>query len=314
MKEVEGINFLKWMYVHLKQILIVQAIALILSIVFSSPYFIPEEYKSTCIVYPNNLWEYSHETPTEQMMEFLNSVDVKNEVIEKFNLRKHYDLLYTEPYFKKLYKKYDDNVDISPTQYNAVDITVYDISPDTAYEMVTSLLDFLNDKIKAVQHEKSMELVAMWKKALSNKQREIDSMTNRSKQLSSEYGLFDYTMQSKEISKAYYEALTNGKSTKQLDELNKQMKNLEEHGIEFQTNNEHIKSAITNYTAIETKYEDVLKDINNNLTYWSYVSAPYKPDNSYYPNRFLIIICTCLTAFIFSILVIGGIEKSKQKT
>ncbi|HTA28424.1 MAG TPA: hypothetical protein VK809_11580, partial [Bacteroidia bacterium] len=203
----ESLSFLKWIYRRIKPLLIIQLIALGLSIVFSSQYFMPREYKSYAVVYPSNMSDYSHESPTEQMIEFLNSVDIKNKVIDKFDLRRHYDFPQgSKPFYDRLYAKYDKNVTIKPTEYGAVEIIVYDISPDTAYQMVNGILDMLNKKVEEVQKEKSQEVVDMWTLQLSTKKHQIDSMSSLSKQLSNQYGLLEYGSQTREVSRAYYQS------------------------------------------------------------------------------------------------------------
>ncbi len=308
----ESLSFLYWIARRIKPLLVIQVIALCLSIIFSSAYFMPKEYKSYAIVYPSNLSDYSHESPSEQLIEFFNSVDIKNEVISKFNLSKHFGFPQNgKPYLSKLYHKYDDNVSVKPTEFGAVELTVYDIDPDTAYEMAAYIIESLNKKVLNVHKQQFVEVADMWYRQLILKQHQIDSMTIRSKILSEQYGLLEYGNQTKEISRAYYQALTGGKGSGQLTEIEQQLKNLQEHGIEFRETNQHIDEAVTDYNTLESKYEDALKDVNKQLTYCNLVSTPYKPDSYTYPLRMLIILCTCLGALFFSIIFLKGAEKLK---
>ena len=314
MTEFESLNFFQWIYKHLKSLLIIEVIALALSIVFSSQYFIHKEYKSYAVVYPSNMADYSHESPCEQMIEFLNSVDIKDEVIDKFNLRKHYFNLSRSKKITddKLYGEYDRNVVVSPTLFRAVELDVYDINPDTAYQMVNYILDVLNNKILRVQKEKALEVANMWKTQLDLKEHQIDSMTNIARQLSKQYGLLEYNSQSREISKAYYEVLAFGKNSKQADEITKQMQNIEDYGIIFRTMNEHIETAVGDENALGVRYEDAMKDVNRHFTYWNLVSAPYINNSSSYPSRMLIVLCSCAAALIFSILFIRTLERIRH--
>ena len=312
MEVVENISYLKWLYNHKVPLLIIQVIAIVLSIVFSSQYFMPKEYESEAIVYPSNMVDYSHESPSEQMIEFLNSVDIKNEVIAKFNLRKHYNLYQDgKPEYNKLYHKFDHNVTIKPTEYGAVEITVSDISPDTAYQMVNSILAILNDKIKQVQKEKSMEQVNVWKIELDIKKHKLDSMTNLSKELSEKYGLLEYTGQTREVLRSYYQTINSGKGTKQFDELVQQIKNMQDYGIDFREINWHLEDAITDYSQIESKYQEAKKEADKEVTYYNLVNTPYIADSSSYPMRSLIVIGVCFAAFVFSVLFIKSAEKIK---
>lgn len=311
MAKFESWSFLQWLSKHFAALLIIQVIAVALSVAFSSPYFIPKEYKSYALIYPANMADYAHESPTEQMLEFFNSVDIKNAVIEKFNLEKHY-FGNKKTQYDKLYREYDRNVVVSPTLFRAVELDITDISPDTAYEMVNYTLQILNKKILAVQKEKAMEVADMWKTQLDLKQYQIDSMTNAAHQLSRQYGLVDYEAQSREVSKAYWTALALGKGSKNLSEITQQLNNLEDYGIKFKIINQHIETAVNDQNLLGIKYEDAMKDVNKHYTYYNLVSAPYKADSSCYPLRWVIVLLSCLSGFIFSVLFISTIEKIRK--
>src|SRR6185312_10768744 len=198
---------------------------------------------------------------------------------------------------------------ISPTLFRAVEIDVSDISSDTAYEMVDYMLQVLDKKILQVQREKSMEVANMWKTQLDLKEYQIDSMVNAANQLSKQYGLVDYDGQSKEVSKAYWTAVAEGKSSKQLVDVTQQMNNLENYGIRFKIINQHIQTAVNDENLLGVKYEDAMKDANKHYTYYNLVSAPYKADAPYYPMRLFIVLIACAGALIFSILFIRTVEK-----
>lgn len=311
MESFESLDFLRWIFRKIKPLIIVQVGALVCSIIFSSQFFMPKEYGSETVVYPYNMSEYSHELPSEQMLEFLNSTDIKNKVIDRFDLSKHYDIPKNgKPYLDRLYSEYDHNVNVKPTEYGAVEIKVYDISPDTAFEMVNGILDILNNKLHQVQKEKSMEVANMYRMALETRKHQIDSMQSLSKELSTKYGLLEYESQTREVSRAYYQSLASGRSSKN-DEITQQIKNLQDYGMEFRALNQHIESAIIDYNDKEIKYDDAMKDVNKNLTYWNMVSAPFKPDTYCYPLRLLIVLGTCFAAFVFSIVVMRAMEKLK---
>ena len=79
-------NRWKW---HL---VIVAAIALVVSVIFSGPAFITPKYKSFAIVYPGNLVAYSTESHTEQMVQLLESSFIRDKVIAQFHLAERYKI------------------------------------------------------------------------------------------------------------------------------------------------------------------------------------------------------------------------------
>jgi len=292
---------------HKKALIGVQVIAIIAASIFSSPYFMPQQFKSFAVVYPYNLAPYSHETPTEQMLEFLSSRDIKEGVIKKFNLASHYDIDTNDRQWKsKLLEKYDKNIIIDATEYEAVEIMVYDVNADSAYRIVNGILNLLNQKVLAVQKAKSVEIAKMWKMQLDTKKKECDSLSNLSKSLSVQYGLLDYSSQTREVTKAYYSS-ASAKS----GDVASQMKNMEERGMELQAINQHLTAALGNYDDILVKYEDAKRDENKQLTFSNIITSPYVADKKSYPIRWLVVLITCVAAFIFSAVVLRTVERFK---
>jgi hypothetical protein len=308
MSAFNNTNYLKWLMDHSRALIVVQVIAVIASVIFSAPYFMPQQFKSFAVVYPYNFSTYSHETPTEQMMEFLTSRDIKEVVMKKFNLAQHYniDTRDDKEWKSKLLEKYDKNILISSTEYEAVEITVYDANPDTAYRIVNGILDVLNQKVLEVQKGKSIEVAKMWKKQLDMKKKECDSLSDRSKFLSTNYGLLDFNGQTREVTKAYY----SGSGAKSA-EVATQMKNMEERETELQAINQHLNAALANYDDILVKYEDAERDVNKELTYSNVITSPYSADKKSYPIRWLVVLITCVSAFLFSAIALRLMERLK---
>ncbi len=71
----------------------------VLAAVFSSAWFITPMFKSYTIVYPANITPYSEESETEQMLQLLQSRDIKDSVIKEFDLAKHYEIDSSYKYF-----------------------------------------------------------------------------------------------------------------------------------------------------------------------------------------------------------------------
>ena len=104
--------FIKWKW-HLAIITLVAAIA---GAVFSSSIFITPMYKSEAVLYPSNVAAYSDETFTEQMLQIMQSNEIMDSVVEKFDLMKHYKISKDYKYWKTaLIGEYRDNVRISRT-------------------------------------------------------------------------------------------------------------------------------------------------------------------------------------------------------
>ncbi len=129
---------------NFKSLFIIGALAAILSAVFSSSTFIAPKYKSSAIVYPSNLGEYSEESPIEQMLQWFDSRKVKDLVIEESNLSEHYDLGKDDPlYSYYMMEEYNENISISETKYESAEIVVLDTDPEKAAAVANSIVNCL---------------------------------------------------------------------------------------------------------------------------------------------------------------------------
>jgi len=100
-KEFDTSNLFIFLFRYRKILTIVTVVAVVLSVVFSSPWFIEPKYESAVIMYPassnsisktllterqsseQDILEYGEEAATEQMLQLLNSSRIRNRVVRK---------------------------------------------------------------------------------------------------------------------------------------------------------------------------------------------------------------------------------------
>lgn len=210
---------LKWK----KHLIIVGLVSLGASILFSSPWFIKPKYKSFALVYPSNLMAYSDESATEQMLQLAQSSDIRDWIINAFDLYKHYeiDTVKNKFHLTEVNKTYDENVNIRKTEYETMEITVFDTDPKIASHMVDSLVHFFDIKARQMQAEKSLEVMVISKNQLDAKKMQMDSMENVLEEYRTKYGLLDYKEQTREATRGYLRGLrtANNASVKASENL-----------------------------------------------------------------------------------------------
>src|ERR1051325_11180077 len=127
-QSLQSINISKELVRWRKHLFIVGLIALVASVIFSGPAFIKPRFKSFAILYPVNLQTYSQESPTENMIQLLESSDIQDQLIRDFNLYSHYEIDTTDNEHMRtdVMKVLEDNVSVKKTEYESVEIKVYD--------------------------------------------------------------------------------------------------------------------------------------------------------------------------------------------
>lgn len=297
---------LKWRK-HLAVITIIGAVA---GIIFSGSTFITPLYKSEAIAYPANINSYSDESQTEQMLQILQSQDIVDSMIQKFNLAAHYKIDPAYRYYQTaLLTEYHQNVKISKTPYEAISIAVKDKDSQQAAEMAMEILRLYDRKIASLHKGKSLEVIHMYELQLATKKRLIDSLQSRLYVLGNEYGLIDYTAQSQEIMKGYLRTVygNNGANinTKGVMELKA---NIEKHGGELLTLLEMIQQEARTFVETKTELEQAQRFYNANLTYSNIISKPFPSDKKAYPVRWIVVSFSAIGAFLLGLLAIFVID------
>jgi hypothetical protein len=297
---------LKWR-VHLMVIL---AVALVLAVIFSSPFFITPKFKSVGVIYPANVSPYSEESETEQMFQILQSQDIMDSVINKYDLPAHYKISKDYKYFKTaIYYEYSQNIKIEKTPYDAVRIEALDKDPVMAANIVESIINYYNMKVRLMHNDKYFEVMDMYRKLLAKKEHDIDSLKTALYNLSVQSGLLGYDQSSEEIMRGYLRTVTSGAASNiNTSEVKRLKENMEKAGGDLILLTESIKNEARAYTAFKVEYEDAMRFYNAKLTYCNVITQPYPADKKSYPVRWLIVAMTFILTFFFSIVVILMVE------
>ena len=190
-----------------KHVAIIAIIALLVSVIISMPFIMEPRYKSEAVVYPSNLAPFSLESPTEQLMQLLQSRTLKAKVLQDQQLWKNYKLDTLDPKFDFNFNQvFDENVRFNQTRFESVNIEVFDKDPLKAQQINVSILKCVNELVKKIHDEKTGEFIEMYGLQLSNKRKSIDSVDRAMQELRNKFGILDYEIQAKEASKNYYQA------------------------------------------------------------------------------------------------------------
>ncbi|PID95560.1 MAG: hypothetical protein CSA94_00900 [Bacteroidetes bacterium] len=303
--------FGKWKW----QFIITMVISAILGVVLSSSLVITPKYKSTALLYPSNIAPYSEESETEQMLQWLQARDIKDSLIQRFNLSKHYKI---DPGYKHYYSTMlwllQENVKISKTQYESIEIVVLDKDPKMAKEMVDAIIDLGNAKIKRIHKSKYKEVVDISKNMLDMNKRELDSVNNILQNLAEKYDIYNLESQSRELMKGYLK--TSGGNNAAINKKNVATlkKSMQQKSAEYLIYSSYVDRLLERYNQSKVSYEDAYKNYSKDFTYTNLITKPYISDNKAYPVRWLIMAYILFSAFLLFIIIVSILEhKSTNK-
>ncbi|MCL3780386.1 hypothetical protein EMN47_08270 [Prolixibacteraceae bacterium JC049] len=292
---------------------IIAVLAFALAALFSSPMFIRPKYKSEARLYPINVESYSNESESEQMLEIVGSMDIKRHMFDAFKLGNYYGIKKDDPYYRtKLIRKYNKNVSIKKTEYETVEIAVMDWEPQRASNMIDSIICYYNEKLRKIHGKKYKELATAAHNDLKKRENEIKDVTVAIEKITKEYGILDFEMQVKELSKGYAEALAAGK-TQAANKIQSMLDRMSLKGGEFEVLSTKLENLQVQSDTLKVRYDKALSRSQQRISYAQVVESPFPADKKSYPVRWLIALLAVAGAEILALLVILLLENGKKQ-
>lgn len=288
-----------------KVLLIVFFSSLILSVAFTGEKFIKPLFKSSTILYPANIFAYSDETNTEQMMQVLQSDDLKKNIIDSLNLFKHYKIDPDERFANtKVNKLFDRRVKIKPTQYGSVKIDVLDRSPKFAYNLINAVIDEYNKLNLEINRKRANEIFVIKEQQYLQKKKEVDSLNFLVDSLIKESKLMEYNLlkQSMYGSFSYLQTKPNNSSSQALSDIS----------LSLFYNQTLLESEIREMVERKSNYEFALSDTQKHLEFANIISNAKISEKKVFPIRSLFCLIIVASTMIFTFVIIVIVEQSKK--
>jgi capsular polysaccharide biosynthesis protein len=293
---------LKWKF-HLG---VIALIAGIIAIVLSSPFFLKPKYKSTSVIYPVNMGAYSEESYTEQMLEILNSGDIRDQMIAAFKLDVHYKISPLYKFYKTaLYGKYAEEVSFRKTENEAVRIQVLDTDPLIASAMVDSLRRFYDKKVQSLHRVKVFEEYNIRTLEISRLQKAADSIAGCLGELGRKYGVLEMTGQSEGLSTAYFQAVANGKDNQTIKDY---FNNVASKSPEARSLMLRVEGVSNQLVKVQELRDDAYRELTKEITYSVVVTPPFPADKKDWPKRSVIVLMSVIFTLMMAMVVIGVTE------
>lgn len=288
-----------------KTFLIIITITAFVSVFIS--FLIPPKFKTIAVVYPIHLSPYSEESQTEQLLQFLNSIYVRDVVIKKLNLIQHYGIDTSKnDYRSLLHYLYRENISFSPTLYESIEIEVKDKNPNMCKKIADCIIQTTDSFIMASKRNQVYSEYSNFENETKKIQHRIDSLNNIIVRIQNEYDIIDASGQAKYISKALAEGKTATNNQKLIDAL----KNKKQY---IQSIENEIKAQIKSLGNILKEKDRLEVDLHGQLSFIQIVSPPYVPDKKYFPVRWIIVALSELAVVSIFFIYILYIHSNQPK-
>ncbi len=344
-KDISSKYLINLLIEHKTSVLIILIVSALAAIIFSSPLFITPLYKSTVILYPTSsnsiskvlisttfnsnkdILEFGESEQTEQMLQVLNSDRIREKVIERFDLMRHYGIKTTQKYpYTKLYKLYDNRIKFRRTEYSAVRITVLDSDAEMAARMANDIAELFDTTMNLMQKEVAVKAFKLVETEYNNLCTEMAALEDSLNTLRS-LGVFDYESQVEMLSQQLAVELGKG-NTQGVKNIQNQLDILAQYGGAYYAISERLDHDRLQLSLVKTKYEEAKMDATEYLPHKFVVTSAHKAEKKCYPIRWVVVTITVVATFLLMIIVLAimnqfgtffrrkahGAEKETQET
>jgi uncharacterized protein involved in exopolysaccharide biosynthesis len=297
-------------------LLILTGIAAVVSIIVSLT--IDEKYKSEVILFPaasgsvsqdllsssyseKSILKLGEDEEVEQLLQILNSDDIRDRIIEEYDLMNHYEIDSRYP-MTTLYKTYSENINFVPTKFMSVKISVMDEDPHIAAKIANKISDLTDTIFYEMQVIKATEAVKLVEKEYNAFQDEIESIED-SLTIIRSYGVVNYNAQAERYVEAYGNALIekNFDAARKLDE---KLKILAKFGGTYNSLRMRQDVLQKQIGILKVKYSEAVLDATQKLSKKYVVNKATVAEKKSYPIRWLIVVVSTFSAFILSLIFI----------
>ncbi|MCS7074784.1 MAG: Wzz/FepE/Etk N-terminal domain-containing protein, partial [Bacteroidia bacterium] len=183
--------------------------------------------------------EVGEDIDVERSQALLTSDNVFQHISKKFNLVNHYEIDDTLPEIrdKKLYSRFQNNIEVKITEYSTIEITVYDTDPVLSAAIANEYLIYADSFLESMCNRKAALQALV--QSIEELNRQKRSLLDSIGEIRAKYGLYSVENLSEELSRVvvlsmkkypefpkYYEWLES--SAKRIEFLEKNLARMED--------------------------------------------------------------------------------------
>lgn len=320
-------NVLYVMYKWRKPLLIIGLTAIIISAVVALT--IHDKYKSIVILFPastssistpllsehnpkqEDILQFGEESAAEQMLQILNSDEIRARICQKYDLMTHYGINSDNKYKRTLmYDEFLNNVAFKRTEYMSVKIEVMDTDPVVSAAIANDIAA-LHDSVKInILRQRSMLALKIVEREYLSKLEQVARMTDSMKAINSK-GLFDYESQTERTIQQYNIELSKG-DQKAMKSLEDKLNVIAAYGSSYISLRDNLTLQTSQLNMLKIKYEELKVDAQQELPQKFVVSSAYPAEKKSYPVRWVIVLVSTIATLLITILTILLIESIQK--
>lgn len=322
----ESFDLIEYIIKRIKPLIIITVTAAIVSVIVAL--IITPRFKSTVIVFPTSqgsvsqnllgvvmyktLLRLGEEEEVEQLLQVLQSDEIRDRIIEKYNLMEHYGIDPESHYpITAIYREFDRNISFIETEFMSVKIEVLDIDAQLAADIANNIAALVDSAMNRMKKERAMKAFKIVEREYLNLKNQIKTLED-SLTILRGYGINDYISQAEVFNKAYADALASNNIIG-AKELEKKLDILSKYGGGYISILSFLEYEKEQLSELKMKYAEAEVDAYEDLPHTFIVNHGRKAEKKSYPVRWLICSVSTISTFIFALLLLLIFDYAKRR-
>ena len=308
--ENQSYDLISFLWKNKNPLITVGIVALVASSIVSL--LMDEKFESTVTLYPaktssvtfnevitedQSVSKFGENEEAEQMLQILESSNIRSKIIDKFNLLKHYEIDLESKYINTdLTKTYLENINFKRNNNGAVLITVLDKSPDTAALIANEIASLFDNTKNAMIHERALTDFKIKKEKLDKIIAQMQNLRDTMSKLSS------LGVVTNDAYRALTEGYVNSKDLEMKKSFKTKMNMTEKYGSLLKSFQVKVELLSERLATMEASYEQAESDATSYLSHKFIVEKAYPAEKKAYPIRWLIVVLSTFSAVLLAIV------------
>lgn len=316
----QRMNLFVTLWAKRKILIIVTSAGLVVSTVIA--FLMTPLYRSTAIVFPAatstvsfseqrnakaSSMDFGEEEQAEQLIQILQSSKVRDKVVQKFDLMKHYDIEDSDANkHYKLVKEYNSHILFVRTRYGSIQIDVLDKDPQLAADMANKIVDLIDTVKNEMVMERTVPAFEINKRKKEQLESDKEAVLN---QLDSLAALGVVPLEGRaNLFQAYVEAKNPADKAdfKRRIDINMEFGAVFD-GLEYVRNEKIMKLA-----DFALSYEQAESDANTQFNHKFIVERAVVADKKDKPKRLIIMLLATFGTFVFMVFALLIQDKIRE--
>lgn len=243
------------------------------------------------------------EEDSEQLLQMLHSDRIQERVLDRFDLMSVYKIDANGKHrMSELQEAFDDHITFERTKFSSVRVEVLDPKPERAADIA----NFIADQVDTVWAEMARERASKGYRVVQSKVQELEASISTmadSMRVLRQLGVHDYHTQTERYNEYLGAAIVKG-DNRAVREFEERFKVLALYGGPYVTLQDRMFNEIKRLSVLRMKLEQAQADMESDLPHKFVVNRAHPSDRHHVPIRWLVVVISMLSAFLFSLLLI----------